>query len=490
MQQPRAVTMRVSHSLTGASVSARCDTALTQAADQQYISYCALASLPDSWFQWAAARVAVNATVEVTLRDAADSSDVASSIHLLELQLQPLWFAPSLRSDALGSTRTAPTGLGLATGGLFLTLPTSPLYASEVFEGYLYAHTGGLALNSMTISLRYNSSLIEYVSYQQSSHFNGAVFDAAQPDRLAWVITGRSSAASAQDVTGEAIYLLRVRLRFRASTPPAGYSGEVLNLSPYAHSFVSNANLEFVVGSAGWVCSAPDAPQLHATLSVRAPRVVGIMAAAASPVLFNSAVLDGQVSMRPIRAHPHPFRPATDPGVPVNALSATVRQAVTLPISAVSIRSSDLTLNDITSAAVTACAAISPEDAASRFSLAVSNSACELSVALPNAGFTGLSDASLRVEAAGESTSFQLWLYGAPGGVRLRADDHTLNRIDDAFGAAIGTCGAAPYQRTQLYATLGEFIDATALVRFRHTNTNGAATAPHSCLRTRYRSLA
>eukprot|EP00966_Prymnesium_polylepis_P184602 4278580-Prymnesium_polylepis.1 len=252
---------------------------------------------------------------------------------------QPAWFDLTLRSATLGNGRALPAGVTLNGGGLLLTLPTSPVYASEAFDGFLYAHTGGFALNSMTVSLMYDRTLLEYVSYQQTSHFNGAVFEASD-GRLAWVITGRSSAATTQDVTGEAIYLLTVRLRFRSATAAGEYSGAGLNVYPIAFSLVNNANLAFVENAAGSVCSSGDTPSAYATLSVQAAHVVGIMSAAQAPVLFNTAVFDGQVSEHRIVVD--------------------------------EVGSSDLVLSDTSSTVVTACAADSPVGAMSAFSLAVS----------------------------------------------------------------------------------------------------------------------
>ena len=64
-----------------------------------------------------------------------------------------------------------------------MTLPVSPVYPNEQFNVYMYAHTGGYALNSMTLELFFSSTLLDYVSYSQSSHFNSAVFDSSTSGR-------------------------------------------------------------------------------------------------------------------------------------------------------------------------------------------------------------------------------------------------------------------------------------------------------------------
>ena len=191
--QPAAVTMQITLGESSVGPSA-CNTALTQSSGQQYVAYCSLDQLPSDWFS---ASAAGSASVSVALRDSTNSADVAVASGSLTIVERPAWYDSRLRSAVTGSSLAAPAGHGLESGGVFITLPVSPVYADENFDVYMYVHTAGYSLNSMTILLMFSCSHLEYVSHAQTSHFNGAVFDNSQPGRLAWVITGRCIPCSA-----------------------------------------------------------------------------------------------------------------------------------------------------------------------------------------------------------------------------------------------------------------------------------------------------
>ena len=123
VQRPSAVIMRVS--LDGSTRISYCDTSFTQNAIQSYVAYCSTASLPLGWFGSHSSRTAV---VTVALRNSANSADVASESSPLQIQPQPTWYDQTLRTSTIGNGLSAPVGLGLDQGGVFITLPVSPVY--------------------------------------------------------------------------------------------------------------------------------------------------------------------------------------------------------------------------------------------------------------------------------------------------------------------------------------------------------------------------
>ena len=291
VQRPRAVTMRLTLGVLSIEAVA-CDTSLVLDSRQSHIAYCSLDSFPLSWFSTASTGTVA---VAIALVDEAGSGEPrAVSTLRLTLAQQPAWFDAALRSSPPGTQRplTAPVDLGLDHGGVFLSLPTSPVYAGESFDAYMYAHTGGYALSSMTVELHFSPFLLEFISYGQSADFNAAVFSQYN-GRLAWVITGRAGTVPAEAVTGSAVFLVRVSMRFKAGTAPSTYAGSTLNLFPHARTLVNNGNLAFVEGGKGKVYSHLPTAQQSGSMAVRGVYEAGLFGAAPVPILFNAALLGG-----------------------------------------------------------------------------------------------------------------------------------------------------------------------------------------------------
>lgn len=163
---------------------------------------------------------------------------------------QPDWWNRTLRTPTEGSGLAAPPGHGLDAGGMFATLPTYSVNVGEDFDVLMYANTAGHYLNSMNIVLYFSDSLLEFQSWAQSSHFNGAKFSRSnngKKSHIRWVIVGRSSSALESDVKGEAIYLVRATFRFKSTVANGEYGGEDLGLYPKVDDLTS-PTVEFVVG--------------------------------------------------------------------------------------------------------------------------------------------------------------------------------------------------------------------------------------------------
>ena len=82
----------------------------------------------------------------------------AAAADPLDLVPQPDWFTPSLRATPSGSAGSAELVIpsvagadGLVGGGVFLTLPVSPVYAGEAFDVFIFADTSSNVLSSLTV---------------------------------------------------------------------------------------------------------------------------------------------------------------------------------------------------------------------------------------------------------------------------------------------------------------------------------------------------
>ena len=89
---PSTVKLRIE--LDGSTQTSSCDTSLTQSSGQFYIAYCSRTSLPAAWFASVGQKTA---SVEVALRDASNSADVATASGNLSVVPPPTWYDPSLR---------------------------------------------------------------------------------------------------------------------------------------------------------------------------------------------------------------------------------------------------------------------------------------------------------------------------------------------------------------------------------------------------------
>ena len=134
-----------------ASLSARtatCSTGNTQ--HGHHVDYCSAAYLPAEWFGTSQR----SSSVTVTLYDSTNSGLVQSSVSVgaLTLNARPIWWDAALQSSTVGNGLSAPAGVP-STGGIFISLPTSPVHAGESLRVYMYAHTAGLSLSAWRVRL-------------------------------------------------------------------------------------------------------------------------------------------------------------------------------------------------------------------------------------------------------------------------------------------------------------------------------------------------
>ena len=424
VQQPSGVKMRITYAAQ--TFESSCNTGHTQQSGRQYVAFCRVTSLPSSWFTSTEAGTAT-ASVSVVLRNSLDDADLAvTEAGSFTLESQPSWWDAALRTATLGSGLTAPPGTD-GGSGVFITLPLSPLYATEVFDVYMYAHTNGFSLNTWTVVLNYDSSTLEYRSYTQSTHFNAAT-TGGTAGALSWLAAGRSSSATPALVTGTAIFLLRIRLRVMPGTAADVYGGSSLNLYPYATDLVNDGNGYIVRNLAGSVYDARDAVQQMGQVTVRTASVVAIFAFPPSGVLANTAMLTG----------------------------APVSYALAI---------GSVTDDDRT----TAVASPSSGFACSTSELEGVLRLSSCSVQLTTVQTTSKRQATVTVLYEGVDASAFFDVY-TPQQLSVALEDDTLNRFAGMHGGVVAACDsgdsrAYPYQRTRSKA-VSDGLDATSLVSF------------------------
>ena len=423
--RPSAVVLRLTRASETREFS--CDTSSTQSGYR--VSYCSCTSLPASWFTSSGV-----ASASVALRDSANAADVSSvTLPSVTLQAQPSWWDASLRTATVGSGLTAPSGVA-SSGGIFITLPASPLYANEVFEVYMYANTVGLALNTWRVRLYFSSTLVQYVSFEQSSLFNSAS-PSVSSGEVSWLATGVKSTTTDAQVTGSAIYLLKIRMRVAAGASAGVYSTDAaLGLYPRATELISGA--AFVENTNGQVFDARGTAQSLGQLEVVASSAAGIFAYAPSGTLANLEPLSGSTS--------------------------------TYPLAVVEVGSDDRLEVETSAVSGSSCSSSEPQSV-----LQLSGCVVELG-SLQTASKAG---ASVIVVHNGFVASPVFDVY-TPQSTQLTVEDGVLNRFNGASAAVLSSCSsggrtAYPYQRTRVRA-FADGLDAMPLVSFVTQDTSVA----------------
>ena len=407
----------------------RCSTTDTQWAWRYHLGDCSVSSLDASWFSGSIRTSAVS----VNLYSGTNPSTVLATANLGLLMLipQPSWWDRTLRTATVGSGLSAPTDSG--GGGVFVTLPVSPVHAGESFYVYMYADTATLSLNTWRVRLYFSSDYIQYDSFVQSGHFNSASPSPSMGE-VSWLATGVKSTTVASHVTGSAIYLLRASLSVKPSVAAGTYNGDILNLFPRATELISGA--AFVQAANGQVFDSRDEAQVRGQLVVVGSSTAGIFAYPPSGILANLAPLTGASSSYPL----------------------TVVQ-----VSDDDRKSTDGSLvNEGVSCSTTASSTV------------LSLSGC--SVVLGSSQSSSASIATVSVSYEGRTVAPSFSVY-TPQKTSVSLADPTLNRFADLAGAAIeasctsGGTTAYPYQRTHATA-YADGLDATPLVGFTTANSS------------------
>ena len=291
VSRPSRVRMELSPpttSLTAITIS--CSTAHTQSS--RHVDGCSATSLPSAWFGGAAQ----TSIVRVRLYEGGAVIATASAGQL-RLSPHPSWWDHRLQAATVGNGLSAPAGVDDDTG-VFLTLPVSPVHAGEQFVAHVYASTARLPLTAWRVRLYFSSSVLLYASFSQNGHFNPAS-SSVSAGEVSWLATGIKSTTAQADVTGAAIFLLRLVLRVAPSVAAGTYSGAALALYPRATELVSGD--AFLRDRDGVVFDGREAGQTRGQLSVLAtPQAIGIFVSAPGGALANLHVLTGEESRRPL----------------------------------------------------------------------------------------------------------------------------------------------------------------------------------------------
>ena len=321
--------------------------------------------------------------------------------------------------------------------GGFITLPCHPVYAGEDFDVYIYAQTASVTLSSVSVELYFNHALLEYVRYAYTAHLNTPLFtQTLSAQRLSWSSTGRKSPDGVVPgvLVGEAIFLCKVTLRFVSGTAAGTYDSSTLNLYPRVDEFVSTAGTAFVSASSGtqrgkvYHHTAGNAGDSYGSMTVHAVTDRGIFAYSRDPVLLNRALLTGVTSTHSLEG---------------------------------AIVSDDRRLSTPTRA-FTPSACSPPADAP--FAL----SGC--TIELTTAHVTSVAFTSVTVTHSGHSAVARFGVLSTPS-LSLSSSDAVLNRLVDASGSGITSCGGDhghPYQRARVMVSAdvdGQTFDLTALVQ-------------------------
>ena len=418
--QPTAVVLRIAH--LSQTVEVSCDTSGTQDPGKWYLGYCTAASLRNSWF---VSSPSARADVSVILRGGMSSGDVVSTdFPSLTVHAQPSWWDAGLRAATVGNGLSAPAGLS-SRGGVFITLPASPVYAGEDFYAYMYAHTAGLALTTWRVRLYFEGALLEFVAFEQSDDFNTASVSALSGE-VSWLANGIKAATADTQVTGSAIYLLRARMRLASGASDGIYASSTLSLYPRATELVSGA--AFVQEVNGLVFDGRDGAQSLGRLVVISSSPAGIFAFPPGGTLANMEPLTGTVS----------------------SYSLTVVQ----------VGSDDRYDEEAAVLSGSVCGSAEP-------AALLTLSGC--SIVLGAGQSMSSSGANVQVYHGIFNTRVSVDIF-TPTQLSLVMDDNVLNRFGGANGEVISSCTSAvraayPYQRAGIKAYVSS-LDVTALVSF------------------------
>ena len=419
--EPSRVTMQIREPASAGvgQVTVSCSTQYTQSAPN--VDYCSSTSLPSVWF----GSGVLSSSITVRLFDESGTLIATAPIGQLTLNARPSWWDASLQSSTVGSGLSAP--LGVSGGGVFISLPISPVHAGERFHAHMYAHTAGLSLSAWRVRLYFGSRYLQYSSFSQNGQFNSAS-SSASAGEVSWLATGIKSTTSNADVTGTAIFLLRIELSFGSGVGSGTYDGSTLDVFPRATELISGA--AFVQDVDGGVFDGRDGVQMRGQLVVAlSPTAAGIFASLPGGVLANLAPLTGL--------------------------------ATSYPLTIVEVSNDDRTEMDVS--VLSSGASCSTVASPSVLSLA------DCSVVLGASHSSSAAGASVSVSygVLGAAVSFDVYV---PQETSLWLSDSTLNQFGDSAGGTITVCTsdgvtAYPYQRARAVA-YADGLDATPLVSF------------------------
>jgi hypothetical protein len=317
----------------------------------------------------------------------------------------------------------------ITAAGMYMALPESPRYPGDTMEPLtVYAHTGGFALSSWTLTCSYNSTMLAFASYTADAKFNAPTANTGTAGMVSFSVTGKSSSTTDAAVTGTAISVLQVSFQVR-STAPGGSSPTTL--SCMVNDMINTGTLTFVSQSAASVGDDRDGWHGSGRMTIALALPIGMYAYAASAELFNTAAFTG---------------------VPVSTLITTM----------VVYGTPNANVLDATAAAAGLAGTCSLRDASHVSVLTVASTTAGCTASTLATANTGAAAVPLLLAAGSFSFSGILLRVWAPISANLFASDYTLSPVEGAMRP--GACSSSLYQsaQLQLMATFGgDGLDST-----------------------------
>ncbi|KAL1504693.1 hypothetical protein AB1Y20_008472 [Prymnesium parvum] len=400
-----------------------------------YVGNCVMQALPEGWFPdfGSSSANAVLRFYNTPPESTSSLEGIVATAQLgsVTLYSRPSWWDAGLRSSTVGNGLSAPSGASASSGGVFLTLPASPVHAGESFDVYMYAHTGTFALDTWRVRLYFSSLYVQYSSYAQNVQFNAATISAPPHTTSAsWLATGRGQACTPfelTNVTGTAIFLLRITMSVLSSVNPGTHD---IAVYPVATELIAGA--PFVLDSQGYVFDARGSAQTSGQLTVVKSSTVGLFAYSSAGVLANLAPLTGTTS--------------------------------SYPLTVIGVDNDDRNVYGSMDVSNSASCSV---DASLTSVLSLVGCTVQVGAAHTDASLSASVTADYGDGVFGTAT-FSVY---RPQVVTITLDDSTLNRFADMGGAPIPSGCASdnrhgyPYQRTKATAH-ADGLDATPLVKF------------------------
>lgn len=248
--------------------------------------------------------------------------DAATGFGTCSLTVQPVAF-PSAGSPALSTTarlrltygtdattavRSPELAVTLAAApaydvpadpGIELMMPTRSLLPGEEFTVTVTARTGGSSLLFWSVPVYYDATRLVYRGHQPNVALWAPLTEVSQPASgyVAFNTSRRAAGVAANDTSGTNLLLFSFTMAVAAGVPAGSYAnalraGDSLNpVSLVALS--SNGRPINVDRPLGQINDSQGGARTAFLLRVRSPATAGVLAWAESPVLANTAVLDG-----------------------------------------------------------------------------------------------------------------------------------------------------------------------------------------------------
>ncbi|KAK3269305.1 hypothetical protein CYMTET_22249, partial [Cymbomonas tetramitiformis] len=197
------------------------------------------------------------------------------------------------KSPAMSVVLAAEVGHAAMTRpGMALSMPQSPRFAGDSFTSQVYGHTGGYALSTFGLTVRYDTSVLRYIAIAGDAKYLAPTVNDYTEGQLVALASGLADGVTNADVTGDAIELATVQFAVVSDVEARTYSG-VLNCTVKEMVSTSSVQLDGTVNAPAQINDEQGGAVYEGQLSVQATEVRGVYAYASAAELFNTGVLAG-----------------------------------------------------------------------------------------------------------------------------------------------------------------------------------------------------